>query len=358
MINTATIFSSPAIRLLIGLLAWLPIYATATNVMVQTPLGDFEIELLDDAAPATVANFLDYVESGAYNGSFMHRSLEGFVIQGGGFNFINGQLGNVPRNPPVANEFNLSNLRGTVAMAKIPNDPNSATNEWFINLDDNSADLDTQNGGFTVFGRVLDDGMNVVDAIAALPVANVPNLFPVLPVIDFSGGVINAENLVFTTIDVVNTPPEFGINLGMAGSWFNPATNGQGLVFDVVDTSTTKLLAAAWFTFDINPPGAGDNDGFGSTQQRWFSANGNFSGETAMLQIFSPSGGVFNDSGFMVNRGDPVGTMTVTFSDCENGEIVFDFDSPEVSDDTVEIRRIASSALCQAIVNGDLTITE
>ncbi len=353
-------FSSVRSYLPVVLLALLPIYAFATNVMVQTPLGDFEIELLDDVAPGTVENFLNYVNDGDYAGSFIHRSENNFVLQGGGFNFINDELGNVPRDAPIANEFNLSNTRGTLAMAKTADNPNSATSEWFINLTDNSANLDVQNGGFTVFARVVGDGMAVVDAIAALPVANVPNLFPVLPVIDFSGGLITAENLVFTNFEVIPETPasDFTINLGMAGSWFNPETNGQGWVFDVVDNDTTQLLAAAWFTFSSNPPGADDNNGFGSLQQRWFSASGPFTGNTAELQIFSPSNGVFNDSNFLVDRGQPVGTMTVSFFDCSTGQIAFDFDSPDVANATVDIRRIASSALCQAIVDGQLTLTE
>ena len=348
-------------HLLIALVALLPTLASATNVLVQTPLGDFEIELFDTQSPRTVFNFLNYVNDGDYAGSFVHRSVNNFVIQGGGFTFINGELGGVPQDPPVLNEFDLSNLRGTVAMAKLQDNPNSATSEWFINLADNSANLDTQNGGFTVFGRVVGNGMDVVDAIAALPTANAgqPALTQ-LPVIDFGGGQILAENLVFTDITIVPETPvsDFRINLGMAGSWFNPDTNGQGFVFDVVDNDTTQLLAAAWFTFDVNPPGMDDAGTFGSIQQRWFSASGNFIDNTATMQIFSPTGGVFNDGIFMVDRGEPVGTMTASFFDCQNGEISFDFDAPDVADDTVGIQRIASSALCQAIVDGDLVVSE
>jgi len=359
MIHTAFIVSSLRSRWLVGLLALLPVYASATNVLVETPLGNFEIELFDADAPRTVENFLNYVNDGDYEQSFVHRSIEGFVIQGGGFNFFD-ELGEVPEDPPIANEFNLSNLRGTIAMAKLGGDPDSATNEWFINLDDNSANLDVQNGGFTVFGQVVGNGMDIVDAIAELPIINVPGIFTTLPVIDFTGGVIEAENLVFTNMQVLPEPVagEFRINLGMAGSWFNPATNGQGWVFDVVDSATIQLLAAAWFTFDINAPGVGAGDGFGNQQQRWFSATGNFDGNTAQLDIFSPGNGVFDNADFLVDRGESVGTMTVSFSDCSTGEISFDFDSPDVIDNTVEIRRIASSALCQAIVDGDLVVAE
>ncbi len=167
------------------------------------------------------------------------------------------------------------------------------------------------------------------------------------------------SRIVETVADVViPEPPEsdFDINVGIAGSWFNPDTNGQGWVFDVVDNPGTQLLASAWFTFDTGLPGANDNNGFGSTQQRWFSASGNFTGNTAVLQVFSPSGGVFNDPDFTVNRGPAVGTMTVSFSGCSNGQIAFDFNDPAIADDTVSIRRITSSTLCQAIADGQSTL--
>lgn len=137
-------------------------------VCVESSVGNFCIELFDSVAPKTVANFLNYVRGGDFNNTFMHRSVPGFVVQGGGYRYAGGTtVTEVPKDPAVQNEFNRSNLRGTIAMAKFGNDPNSATSEWFINLGDNSGDLDTQNGGFTVFGQVHGDGMKVVDAMVA-----------------------------------------------------------------------------------------------------------------------------------------------------------------------------------------------
>ncbi|MDP2827779.1 MAG: peptidylprolyl isomerase [Sulfuricellaceae bacterium] len=169
-----------ALRCIFRLVMCLPVFVThpvlATTVRMQTSLGDIDIQLMDSTAPATVSNFLDYVTSGAYDYSFLHRSVPGFVIQGGGYlwNSTNNIVSSIPPNSPVANEFSpgRSNLRGTVAMAKLDNDPNSAMSQWYINLSDNSKNLDYQNGGYSVFGQVIGNGMQVVDAIAALRVIN------------------------------------------------------------------------------------------------------------------------------------------------------------------------------------------
>ncbi len=161
----------------------------AQTVTFETVLGSFDVELLDDLVPGTVENFLNYVERGDYDGTFFHRSVPGFVIQGGGF-YYDAETNTAPEiraDPPITNEFRVSNTRGTVAMAKLGDDPNSATNQWFINLADNSSILNTQNGGFTVFGRVLGDGMDVVDEIAALPRFNLGGAFSETPLINFQG---------------------------------------------------------------------------------------------------------------------------------------------------------------------------
>lgn len=148
-------------------------------VCLETNLGEFCMVLYPDTAPATVANFLNYAEDGDYDNTIIHRSAPRFVIQGGGYVYDpeEEELVDIPADPPVVNEFRRSNVRGTVAMAKLGNDPNSATNEWFINLVDNSANLDYQNGGFTVFAEVIGEGMQVVDAIAARPIRNLTTLF-------------------------------------------------------------------------------------------------------------------------------------------------------------------------------------
>lgn len=157
-----------------------------TIVRVTGNMGEFDIQLLDAWTPKTTANFLGYVERGDYNNSVIHRSARlpdgsPFVVQGGGYTLRSNTIAPVPARPPVTNEPSFSNVRGTVAMAKLGGDPNSATSEWFVNLSDNSANLDNQNGGFTVFGVVLGNGMAVADAIAALPTNNYGGAFSELP---------------------------------------------------------------------------------------------------------------------------------------------------------------------------------
>ena len=160
-------------QILIVFILALPVNGHATIVEMQTNEGNIDIQLYDTAAPKTVANFLSYVIKGDYNNSFIHRSVPGFVIQGGGYSWSNTTgAAIIPTEPPVVNEFKQSNVRGTIAMAKIGGQPNSATDQWFFNLADNSANLDGQNGGFTVFGQVINNGMQVVDKIAGLSVVN------------------------------------------------------------------------------------------------------------------------------------------------------------------------------------------
>ena len=142
-----------------------------------------DVALFDDIAPATVANFLTYVRSGAYVNSFIHRSEIG-VIQGGGFalsnstSALNGTtpLGTVPKlGLPILNESNVlfPNARGTIAMART-SDLNSATSQWFINSWDNSSAFSGATGeGYAVFGQVLGGGIGIVDQIGAMPASTI-----------------------------------------------------------------------------------------------------------------------------------------------------------------------------------------
>ena len=175
--------------------------AQAATVLIRTTLGDIELELLEAQAPVTTANFLNYINDDDYLQSFIHRSVPGFIIQGGGFRFVEGSSQSVQADSPIVNEFSVSNIRGTVAMAKLSGNPDSATSQWFINLSDNSSNLDDQNGGFTVFARVLGDGMVVADAIAALKIWQLEPPFSEIPLIDYDPSQTVADvNLVFTAV--------------------------------------------------------------------------------------------------------------------------------------------------------------
>jgi len=143
----------------------------ATAARLVTDLGNIDFAFYFNAAPLTVTNFLNYLNRGDFTNSMFHRSMPGFVIQAGGFR-ADATASAIPTDPPVTNEPLITNIRGTVAMAKRGNNPNSATNQFFINLADNAGNLNSQNNGFTVFARVAGNGMTVADAIAALPRQN------------------------------------------------------------------------------------------------------------------------------------------------------------------------------------------
>ncbi len=157
--------------------------STDPIVTVNTNYGSFQIQTLPSAAPHTVANFLSYVDGNDYTDAVFHRSVPGFVEQTGGytsslatFGGSTSQFTPIVTHSPIALEYNVPNTRGTVAMART-SDPNSATNQWFVNLADNSQglSLNSPSGGYAVFGQVLGNGMNVLDQIAALPTTNVDN---------------------------------------------------------------------------------------------------------------------------------------------------------------------------------------
>lgn len=178
--------------LLLAAVGAVPAQAQNTMVRLHTTQGPIDMTLLGNEAPLTVANFLAYVRGGDYTDVFVHRNIRQFVVQAGGYKWPEGGscCPQVPSRGNVPNEFSTarSNVRGTVAMAKLGGDPNSATSQWFVNMNDNSANLDTQNGGFTVFARVTSPGMVVADRIAALPNVNAGGVFSDLPVQNWQTG--------------------------------------------------------------------------------------------------------------------------------------------------------------------------
>lgn len=139
-------------------------------VEFDTNFGQIVVELNSEKAPLTVANFLDYVESGHYDGTIFHRVIDGFMIQGGGFDE---KMSEKRSGTPIKNEADngLPNEVGTIAMART-NDPHSATAQFFINVNNNTFLNHTsptpQGWGYAVFGKVV-DGMDVVNQIKAVP---------------------------------------------------------------------------------------------------------------------------------------------------------------------------------------------
>jgi len=163
----------------------LPAEAKNPVVVMTTTKGTIEIELDQNKAPISVKNFLDYVDTGHYDGTIFHRVIKDFMIQCGGFTAAGLQK---PTKPPIRNEASngLKNLRGTVAMART-SVVDSATSQFFINQADNAfldyKDSTPQGYGYAVFGKVV-SGMDVVDAIASAPKANKGGAFTDRPVED------------------------------------------------------------------------------------------------------------------------------------------------------------------------------
>jgi len=146
----------------------------STLVTIETSLGTMKAELYEDKAPATVANFLAYVDEGFYDGTVFHRVIPGFMIQGGGFT---PGMEQKPTKPPIKNEARngLKNRRGTLAMART-GVVDSATSQFFVNHKDNGF-LDftaptAQGWGYAVFGK-LTEGLDILDKIAAVPTGRV-----------------------------------------------------------------------------------------------------------------------------------------------------------------------------------------
>lgn len=250
-------------------------------VRLTTVLGTIDIALFGEQKPITVANFLNYVDQVRYfkidptNGqlasNFIHRSVPGFVIQGGGYlgtvdpaHPANAQPTAVLHLPAIQNEPGISNRRGTIAMAKLAGNPNSATSEWFINLADNGGppvNLDTQNGGFTVFGRIANNGMTVVDAIAAVPIYNAGAPFDSLPLRNYTSpnqvtvanlvsipGIARISPLTFSVMSdnaAVADATVSGTNLLVAGHQVGSAN------FTVTATDLDGASVSQTFTVDV-----------------------------------------------------------------------------------------------------------
>jgi cyclophilin family peptidyl-prolyl cis-trans isomerase len=197
-----------------------------SEVVFKTSRGDIRVELFDADAPQTVANFFNYADddprtttdAGRYDGSIFHRLSRNFVLQGGDQNFVlNAGVGSfeqIDADPAIQNEFGASNIRGTLAMARVGGQINSATNNFFFNIGNNTG-LDNVDEGFTVFGRIKDDAsLAVLDAINSdatiIPQLGAQDGYPVF---DYDGNNFPADATLenFVTLNDVQivSRPEF-----------------------------------------------------------------------------------------------------------------------------------------------------
>lgn len=218
-----------------------------TNAPLANP--DFFVELFDTAGvtnssggaatltPITATNFLSYVNDDSYDNTFIHRSVENFVVQGGGFKaptLSADQPGSDPvpvtARAAITNEPGNANQRGTIAMAKLDGFPNSATNQFYFNLDNNTS-LNTDNGGFAVFGKVLGSGMSVIDTMSNALTYNATTYYDNGALSDLPLWNVNADNIIdpqdFLTFEDVLVVPETSL-----------------MSFTVTSSDTSKLAAA------------------------------------------------------------------------------------------------------------------
>jgi cyclophilin family peptidyl-prolyl cis-trans isomerase len=239
--------------------------AVQLSVLLPSSTGIFNIALDGQHKPITVANFLNYVNSGRYfttdptthtlASSFIHRSVPNFVVQGGGFlgtvdpaHPNNARPTPVPTFAPIQNEPGISNKLGTIAMAKVDGNPNSATSQWFINLANNGgppANLDTQNGGFTVFGHVTGNGMTTVNAVAAVPRFNLGPPFDSLPLRNYtSPNPIKVANLV--SVSAIAIIPPLAFTATSDNQAVATATiSGKNLLVTPLQPGTAHIMAKA-----------------------------------------------------------------------------------------------------------------
>jgi cyclophilin family peptidyl-prolyl cis-trans isomerase len=236
-------------------------------VRFNTVLGDIDIELSGQQKPITVTNFVKYVDQGNYflkgNSSFVHYSLPGFAIQGGFWiGTSNGQNGAIQPTQVVPfskiqNEPGISNTRGTIGMAQVGSDANSATSQWYINLADNGGpphnlDIRTGTGNsavgpYTVFGRVTNNTMSVVDAIAQVPnydFSSVHPSFSNFPLLNYTfGNPVQVENLV--SIPTISHIPVLNLSVSTDNSSATVTLSGTKLLVAGKSVGTTHVTVTA-----------------------------------------------------------------------------------------------------------------
>ena len=229
---------------------------TGQVVQFDTVLGKFNAEMLASAAPKSVTNFLAYVGAKSYTSTIIHRSFAlgggtaNRIVQGGGFN---SSLNAIAVAAPIALEYNLANARGTIALART-SDPNSATSQWFFNVDDNSTVLGAGNsGGYAVFGRVIGTGMTVVDALAAIPTYQFAEPYSSIPLLNYQSGqgVAPANLVVVNSVTAVPLYPAIGSTLSLITYGGAFSTGGGSLVTGVISGSKLSLTPVASGTTNL-----------------------------------------------------------------------------------------------------------
>lgn len=234
---------------------------TTPLVRFDTVFGEFDVELLEQFAPNHVTNFLRYTDGELFDNTIIHRTASftsnaPAITQGGAFQATLGL-------PPITSfgnidlEYELPNTRGTIAAART-NDINSASSQWFFNTEDNSTTLGPDNNsGFTAYGRVLGNGMEVVDVIASINRFNLDGgVFSEIPLRFFSGGGATVENLVVVNsvrrIDIYPTGGDVGSALT-----FTATSSDQTVVTATINGSTLQLTPVSTGAATVTVQAAG-----------------------------------------------------------------------------------------------------
>lgn len=295
--------------------------------------GKIDIELYDDTAPLTVANFLAYVNAApgkGYVGTYFQRAVNGFVLQGGGLEAAHPST-SIPTLPTVHNEYTQeaggTNVTGTVAMAKVADTdgggPNSATNQFFFNLADNSQNLDNQNGGFTVFGKVV-SGMDVVQAIAALPKAAITSSDASTPVqngynADPDGNANTAAPLpkANQVVEITGAKVVAPTGTAPAGTKFSLVSVVDGSTGGASEFVTAKIVGSDLKLQYHNVVGANPSGGLATITVQVASADG----KSSVLEHFNVSvlpnliGSITSDGlASMIASGDTTNMTTTLFN--------------------------------------------
>ncbi len=339
---------------------------------LDTSGGAININLFDAQAPQTVANFFDYINSGAYNNSIFHRLATGFVLQGGGFTFDNTSpptLTPIPTHPNVPNEFGTSNTGpttstpsalSTVAMAKLGSDQNSATDQFFFNLANNSSNLDNQNGGFTVFGQLAGSAdQAVVNTLAATTVnTSEASPFDSIPLNNYSGTNFPSDTTAANYIlinDVVTVKRDEFLTYSIVSN-----TN-SGLVTPTLTTNANEFL-----NLNYTPGQSGSatiqvraTDRFGASVDSSFTVTVAPTAATTTTLTSSPNSSTLSQpvtftASVSAGSGTPTGTVTFLDGSSTLGTVALSSGSATF---TTSSGLTTGRHAIQAIYSGDGTFT-